>query len=807
MNIKISMRIKVLVFAFMLYSSQHIHAQVTAGQINQLLNLTADPNSVLNEASKYVTGGTTKTPSSFNASSYTTKNSEGKARSEEAELSEEDAIFMLLNELKSGQDSIYTVIDEGKKDSIKEPVFNPSKIFGHNYFSENNLALFTKSTDSKAPDNYILDSKDELNITVFGYSDYNGKFKVEPDGYITLPEFGRVYVKGLTFGAAKQLIRRKIGSFINLKSSNLEIALNYSRTINVNIVGSVRQPGTFVIPAINSVYNALNAAKGVSEMGSVRNIEVRRNGKTIKTFDLYEFLTEGKTEQDFFLQEGDFIYVPIANKVAQISGEVRRPMRYELLPQENLNDLLRYAGGLRPTAYTKVVQAKRYANNSVEIMDVKLAELITSGQSFKIYEGDIITIPTIPSDYDNYISIEGSVRVPGQYEYVNTYRISDLIKLADGLKFDAYEDRAYLIRTQDDLTTSIQPINLKSIIEDKSSPDNVLLKKHDVIEIFSKKDFLERFSVSLEGSVLKPTRITYSEGLTLNDVIFYGGGLKREAANNKIEISRVSNIDEVEGDSEPTRVIVKTVYVDNNLEIDAASKGFLLKPMDQVFVRKTYEFDKQFNVTLSGEVKYPGVYPILQKDERLTDLIERAGGLTPYAHTEASTLERMDKDIGTVILDLKEAFKDPVSRANYVLKANDVVDIPSINQLVSLSGAIRYPEIDTFGSISGKFEANKRAKYYVKKYGAGFDNRAKKTSTVVLNPNGSAGYTKKFPWFGRYPKVGEGATVSVDYKPRKEKKEKLPRDPINWNVVLPSIIVSVTTAASSIATILVVSKN
>ncbi len=799
-----------LFFVCFIFCLGNAKAQVSASQINQMLNLGLNPNDLMRQINSTRSLQSLGSGNSYNASSYLNKDGdeggEKVGKVEDVELSNE-VLLQMLDQLQHGQDSLSQMLEEEKKDSLIDPHFNPNFIFGHHYFNKNKLALFLRSLDSKAPDDYILDSGDELNISVWGYSDYNGTFKVKQDGYISIPEFGRIYLRGISIAGATDLIKKRIRQFINLKTSRVEVALNYSRTITINIVGSVREPGTYVIPAINSVYNALNAADGVSGMGSLRNIEVRRGGKTVKTFDLYEFLTTGKTEEEFFLKEGDFIYVPIAEKIVKIDGQVRRPMHYELLEDENLADLLKYAGGLMASAYTNVIQVKRFGDNKVEIMDVKLADLIMRNESFKLFEGDQIYIPKIPQDYHNFIEVEGSVRVPGRYEFIEGYRISDLIKLADGVLDNAYQDRAYITRTIEDLTTVIKPIELKDILANDKSPDNLLLKRYDKLEVFSKRDFLEKFSVSVAGSVLRPVVKEFSEGLTLNDMIFYAGGLKKEAANNKIEISRVKNIDEEEGDSEPTRVIVKTIYVDNNLEIDDQSKAFLLKPMDQIFVRKTYEFDEQNNVTLAGEVKYPGVYPILQKNERLLDLIERAGGLTPYAHTEAATLDRPDKRIGSVILDLKEAYKDPESRANYILKPNDIINVPSINQLVSLTGAIRYPEIDTFGAISGKYELGKRAKFYVKKYGAGFDKRAKKTSTVVLNPNGSAGYTKKFPWFGRYPQVGEGATVSIDYKEKKEKKEKLPRDPVNWNILLPSLITSVTAAASSITTVLLVTRN
>jgi hypothetical protein len=287
--------------------------------------------------------------------------------------------------------------------------------------------------------------------------------------------------------------------------------------------------------------------------------------------------------------------------------------------------------------------------------------------------------------------------------------------------------------------------------------------------------------------------------MTLNDLIFYGGGLKKEAANNVIEISRVVSKSE-DGKETLARVIIKRVAVDGELEIDEASKNFPLSPMDQVFVRKNPDFELQENVTIRGEIAYPGDYPILQKDEKILDLIARAGGLTPYAFIPSAKLYRLDKTIGTVVIDLEEAFRSPESRLNYILKDGDIIDIPTVNQLVSVSGAIGHPKLDTLETISTFYKPGRRAKYYIKKDAGGFDQYAKKKSTKVVNPDGSARYTKKVLFFNRYPEVSEGAVVTVEYKKKAEKVkllDEIPRERISWNLLLPTLIVGATSVISS----------
>ena len=535
---------------------------------------------------------------------------------------------------------------------------------------------------------------------------------------------------------------------------------------------------------------------------------MKRNGKLVKEFDLYKFLLEGEVANDFFLQDGDFIYVPTQSKVVEISGSIRRPWKYEVLPNETLADLINMAGGLTARSYTSAIQLKRFTANEVELMDLDLA-VSAGGRSITLEDGDVVFVPVIPEGYENFVDVQGSVRFPGVYQLKDGYRISDVIAAAGGLRLDAYLERAYLTRRTEDLSTTIQKFNLSDVVIGEGSPDNVLLQRGDKIEVFSKREFLEDFNVSIEGAVLRSVRMPFSEGMTLNDLIFYGGGLKKEAANNVIEISRVAKR-ESNGEDVLMRVIVNTVKVGADLEIDDESKGFALSPMDQVFVRKNPDFDMQDNIMIKGEVTYPGRYPILQKDEKILDLIERAGGLTPYAFLSSAKLYRTDETIGVVVIDLEEAYRSPDSRPNYVLKAGDVIEIPTVNQLVSVRGAIGHPELDSLETISSFYVPGKRAKYYVKSFAGGFDKKAKKRTTMVVNPDGSADYTRKVLWFNRFPAVEEGGLVTVDYKKRSQRqksKEESVREPLNWNILLPSVVVGATSVISSTILILLLNDN
>lgn len=717
-------------------------------------------------------------------------------------------VLQTVLEMRMRQDSMQSKMDSLYRYNQPNNQVKPNEIFGHDFFGTGRLALFSKSSDSKAPDSYILDVGDEISVAVWGSADYNNKFRVNDDGYIQIPEFGRIYVKGLTFGAVKAQMGKRLSTFINPASTQYEITLNYSRTIDVNIVGEVNAPGTYQIPAINSVYNAINAANGITDIGSVRDIQVRRDGKTIRRFDVYEFLFNPLLQENFFLQKGDFIYVSTQSKLIKITGSVRRPAKYELFKGENLNELVKFAGGFAPDAYIKSVQVIRTSNDKSQIIDVNYEQILSANSNFELKDGDVVNISSIPGGIENFVNISGPVRYPGRYELKEGFRVADIIKVAGGIRIETYLDRAYIKRKLDDNTFVNQKISLKNILIDEASPDNLLLKRADQIQLFSKDEFIEKFIVSIDGSVIKPTIQEFTDGITLNDLLFYAGGLKKEAANSKIEISRIMNIDSSsEQKFTPQRVVVQTITIGPNLELDDVSKAFALAPMDRVYVRKIYGFDEQMVVTLKGEVKYPGIYPILDKNERVLDVIERAGGLTPYAFIKNARLTRPDNALTQTIFQLKDAFGDTASRANLILKNGDIIEIPTVNQLVSIKGAIRYPNLDSTQTINGKFIPGKSARWYIKHYAGGFKKGALKKSTMVIYPNRKVDMTHSFIGIKNYPTVDiEGALITVDMKHKAPKPPKGPEAALNWNIVLPSVIAAITSIATTLTLIFVLKK-
>lgn len=362
-------------------------------------------------------------------------------------------------------------------------------------------------------------------------------------------------------------------------------------------------------------------------------------------------------------------------------------------------------------------------------------------------------------------------------------RISDLIEKAKGLNYDAYTDRAYLIRKDAKMNDVYIPFELDEVLANSNSPFNFKLAKFDVIDIFSKEEFRETFNVSIDGAVKMPGSFPYYQQMTLKDLLYYSGGLKVEAANNKIEVSRIVNFSDASNQNEPTRVVVQSVSVDKALDVDDAANSFVLQPYDQVYVRTTPEFEYQKNITILGEVKYPGVYTLLSRTETLADVIERAGGLTQWAYAEGTTMNRLD--VTSTLVFLGKAMENPESKYNYVMRAGDIVTVPKQGDLVALKGEIKYPFIGDPGTVVVPFEKGRSARHFIKKYGKNFDDDAKRSETYVVEPNGYVHRTHNFLFIHFYPRVKvKGSQIVVPQKPEEKieiEQNVEPKEPFDWN--------------------------
>ncbi|MGB3947987.1 MAG: SLBB domain-containing protein [Bacteroidia bacterium] len=668
-------------------------------------------------------------------------------------------------------------------------------IYGHSFFKSNNIKFYDKANQLKAPDNYVLGVGDELNISIWGYSDFNGVFTIDENGAINPRLVGRIYLNGLAFKDAKVLIANKFRTVYDLTNSQIDITLSYSKIITVNVVGEVNAPGSYTVPSINTAFNILANVGGIRSIGSVRQIYLRRGGKTIKTLDLYKYLMNPDSKEDFFLENNDYILVPSSGRVVKINGQVKRPLEYELIDQENLKSLIQYAGGFDVGAYSKRIQIKRFLNNQETIIDVDYDSLITSKKDFELLGGDDVLIRKVPVGYSNFVELTGAVKLPGNYELKQGDRISDIINRAEGLLEDVFDSRAYVIRMNKDLSKQYIPFSLKDVIADPNSTENINLQNLDIIKIFSKSYFKDDLRFSVEGAVRTPGEYIYGGGLTLKDVLYLAGGLKKEAAFNRIEVSRAVDFVLNSGKMVPIRTIVKTIEIGNELKLDKTSEGFVIQPYDQIFVRTAPDFELQKNIVLMGEVLYPGTYTILSKDERISSIINRAGGLTKFAFPEGATIKRVEFNEGYLFLRLQEVLKDSSSKYNYFAKHKDTLYVPKLDQLIQISGAIMYPNIAELGQISAPFIKGKSAKFYVKNYGLGFDDNADRKKTYVLEAGGYIHRTQRFLFINFYPKVTLGSAVIVPPKVVKE-KDKRKGEPINWNKSIENFTVKLTGLAT-----------
>ncbi len=677
----------------------------------------------------------------------------------------------------------------GRQDSTKLiQKFPQGRIFGQDLFRNQNLKFFDKATQTSAPDNYVLGSGDMLSISVWGFAEYNDAFSINTEGYITPKFIGRVYLKGLKFADAKAVITQKFSQVTDLKNSHIDIILNYSRVINVNIVGEVYNPGTYTIPALNTVFNALVAASGPTQIGSVRSIYLKRNNKIVDSLDVYKFLTEPDSKNDIYLENNDYIIVSAAKRVASINGTINRPHNYEIKGKETINSLIKYAGGLLPGSYTSNIQIKRFTNNKMELININLDSLKINKKDFIINNGDQVFIDMISQEITNITTALGSVKIPGTYEFVNGDRVSDLLVKTQGITFDAYTKMAFITRKKEDMSKKYLTVNIANILRDKNSQDNVLLEKFDTLTVLSKNDFNDILKVSVFGSVRKPGDYDYGENLSLKNIILMSGGLKQEAANNRIEISRIIDYDKSNNKIIPIRAIVNTVEVGNDLSISEQATNYILQPYDHVYIRSNPDFEIPKKVFITGEVVYPGVYSLTRKDETAAEVIKRTGGFTKLAYLEGVTMSRKYDETGLVYLNLVKAIKRPHSKYNIVLNDSDAINIPKTIDLVHISGAIGNA---SFKNISAPYFGNKRAKFYIKQFAGGFGKDSRKAGTYVIYPNGILRKTKDLGFIRFYPKVKNGSIIQLPYKDVKP-IDASNRKPLDWNKTIESFTIKLT---------------
>lgn len=663
---------------------------------------------------------------------------------------------------------------------------NASQIFGHDVFTNRNLT-FEPSINLATPVDYRLGPGDEVIIDVWGASENTIRQSISPEGTIQVSGLGPVQLSGMTVKDANAYLQREFSKIYSGISgseptSQIKLTLGDIRTIQINIMGEVAVPGTYTLSSFSSVFHALYRAGGVNKIGSLRSIKVVRNGKTIADLDVYDYLMKGKMKDDIRLQEGDVIIVNPYESLVRIAGKVKRPMFYEMKPTETVATILNYAGGFTGDAYKKAVRIIRKSGREHQVYNVDEMDYSV----FRLDDGDSISVDAVLKRFENRVEIRGAVYRSGLYELSGTVNtVKQLIKKAEGLRGDAFLNRALLDRENEDLSHEVIAVDLGGLL--KGTVADIPLQKNDILYIPSIHDLKEEETISIHGEVASPGTFLFSKNMTIEDLLVQSGGLLEAAATTKVDITR--RIKDPKSTSFSS-VLGKTYSFDIKDGLVVGGEGdFHLEPFDEVYVRKSPAYRKQQNVVVAGEVLFGGNYALVKKNERLSDLISKAGGITPDAYVKGARLIRkmteeeqrrqadavrmarmgegkdsisVEKlnisDIYTVGINLEKAISNPGSDFDLVLREGDVLFIPEYINTVKISGSVMYPN-------TVLYKRGESLRYYINQAG-GYGNLAKKKKAYVVYMNGTVSRLKS-----RDKKAIEpGCEIIV---PSKEEKKRM----------------------------------
>ena len=666
------------------------------------------------------------------------------------------------------------------------------KIFGSEIFSgpaasnpfQPNIAMAT-------PRNYFVGPGDQLNIRLYGFSEVDFSQRVSPEGTVYFTQatgIGPVFVSGLTVEQAKERITARLASkFVGLRPSTfgpkntfLEVSLGGIRSIRVTVTGDAVRPGTYTLSSLSTVMNAIYQAGGPSLIGSFRKVQLIRNNRVAATLDLYDYLLNGTQSNDFRLQDNDNIRFTTFIQRVEITGTVKRSNIFELLKGETLDRLFFYAGDFTANAYKGRIKVRRLTDRELKVIDVTTPEFKT----FVMQDGDLVTVEQLLDRFENQLTIDGAVYRPGQYSLDQSKTLKQLIKTAEGLKGDAFTGRVNIVRTREDLAIENITVNLTNILAG-TEPD-IPLQREDQVIIPSRFDLAEVAQVSVTGEVNVPhTDMPYMANMTLNDALMRSGGLKESAAASQVEIvRRKKDVDPTSASAQIAEVI--RLSVDRDLSINADQNKFVLQPFDQIIVRRSPNYLVQTYANVEGEVIVPGSYAIRSKDQKVSDLVGLAGGLTPQAYVPGATLirrvslspdeiarqqqsvqelandvtkaavevEAVSPDKPEAIgINLKRILENPSSPENILLQAGDVLRIPKLLETVRIQGEVLLP-------TTVKYRAGQTFQDYISQSG-GFTARSQRKRSFIVYANGSVDRTRKFMFFNIYPRVEPGSEVVI----------------------------------------------
>ncbi len=664
------------------------------------------------------------------------------------------------------------------------PDANGKKVFGRDIFSQANPS-FQPNVNTPIPTTYVLGPGDQVVVDIYGASQQTLIHTISPEGTVTVSGYGPIYLSGLTVAGAQQKLRNTIGS--RYKSSDLRLTIGNTRTIQVNIMGEVRAPGTYHLSAFANVFYALYRAGGPSSLGTLRNIKVFRNGRLVTVVDLYEFILNGRLAGNINLQDNDVIQVPTYECLVGITGNVKRPMFYEMRKNESLATLLKYAGGFTGDAHKKSVKLVRQTGERYQIYTVDEFDMAT----FKLEDNDAVTVDGMINRFENMVEVKGAIFRPGQFQLGgNVTSVRGLIEAAGGLTEDAFTEHAVLHRLKADRSLEILPVDVQGIMD--GTVADIPLKNEDVLFIMTQEDLRQERTLTISGQVMSPGTYEYADNVTIEDLIVMAGGLRDQASLMRVEVSRILRDKYA---TKKTNQYAEKFHFDlrNGLFIDQDRK-FLLEPYDHVTIYSSPVFNQSKMVTINGEVNWEGTVAMENRNTHLSDIIEMAGGTTEQAYLKGATLmrkmneeersrmqatmkavqnllhekgdsityEKLDLDNNyPVYIDLEQAMKKPGCDADILMREGDQIFIPEYNPIVRVSGEVMFPN-------SMFYESGKNYKYYVGQAG-GFGDRAKKSKAFIVYQNGKASMVKD----GAKPEPGCEIVI-----PSKKKKQ-----PFNWTAV------------------------
>ncbi|WP_173390140.1 SLBB domain-containing protein [Alistipes senegalensis] len=651
-------------------------------------------------------------------------------------------------------------------------------VFGRNVFRSRALT-FEPNENQATPENYRLGPGDEVIIDIWGENERSLREEISPEGNIMVEQVGPVYLNGLTIKEANAKLRGVFGQIYagvsgDSPASEVRVTLGRLRTIQVNVMGEVEMPGTYRLSSFATVFHALYQAGGVTDIGTLRNIRVLRSGREVASVDIYKYLFHGDSKDDIRLEEGDIVLVPSYDLLVEVTGCVKRPMRYEMEAGEPLSQLLAYAGGFTGDAYGREVRVVRTMGREHELFNVDSVGYGT----FALMDGDSVAVGRVLDRYANRIEVQGAVYRPGMYELgEGTHTVRELIGRAEGLREDAFRGRALLFRERDDLTPEIVAVDLEGVLSGRLT--DISLRRNDVLVVSSVHDLEDRGGFTIGGEVARPGVYPYAAHTTVEDLIVQAGGLLDGASTVKVEVSRRLKDPK---STTPSNGVGK-VYafsLKEGLVVDGEA-GFELAPFDVVEVRRSPGYQPQRQVVLDGEVVFTGNYTLIRKNERLSDLVKRAGGITDDAYVRGGRLIRrmneeeravrdaalraaqqnrgadsvsleklMADDYYAVGIELDKALSNPGSDYDVVLREGDRLVVPEYVSTVKINGDVMYPNTTVYLK-------DKRVKYYIAQAG-GYGARAKRNKAYIVYMNGRVARVK-----GR-AKVEPGCEIIVPSK-------------------------------------------